>query len=510
MNGHIIKGADFAAEHGTETFDFVIIGSGAAGATAARVLVDTGATVAIVEEGSHVTSSDFTDTAWPALRDLYRGTGAQVARGRGTIGVVQGRCLGGSTIVNSAIAWRMPGHVWQTWEAEYGLAEALPYAEIEHRWEQIDRELSVQPTAPEIWGGNNVLLDRAAKAIGVAAGPTSRYTARCLGSARCQLGCPNRAKRSMAETYLPYAVEGGATIITDARAERVLSHGSRASGVSIRMGERRASDRRGRRLTIHARKGVVVAASAVQTPGILFRSGVRSPHLGRHFQAHPGALVAGLFDREVNIWDGATQGYNVYQYLDDARCKIETLSLPPEILFARLPGVGSRWLGEIAHSNYLATFAVVLRAHAQGIVRGRRWLGGTDIRYVLESRDVSNLRKGLRFACELLFAAGAREVLTGVHGLPERLTSPDQLPWIEAGPADPACYSLTTSHLFGTARMSPDPAGGVVDADFAAHRLPGLYVVDSSVFPTNLGVNPQHTIMAIAMYGAERIAEINS
>ncbi|HUF67127.1 MAG TPA: GMC family oxidoreductase [Longimicrobiales bacterium] len=510
MIGQIIHGADFAAEHGTETFDFVIIGSGAAGATAARVLVDTGATVAIVEEGSQVTSSDFTDTVWPALRDLYRGTGAQVTRGRGAMGVVQGRCLGGSTVVNSAIAWRMPETVWQSWETEYGLAEALPYAEIVQRWAQIDRELSVQPTAPEVWGGNNVLLEKAAKVLGVLAGPTSRYTAGCLGSARCQLGCPNRAKRSMAETYLPYAVESGATIITNARAERVLSDRSRASGVLIRASERRESGRRGRTLTIHARKGVVVAASAVQTPGILARSGLRSPHLGKHFQAHPGALVAGVFDREVSIWNGATQGYNVYQYLDDARCKIETLSLPPEILFARLPGVGSRWLEEIAHSNYLATLAIVLRAHAEGAVRERRWFGGTDIRYDLESRDISNLRKGLRFACELLFAAGAREVLTGVHGLPERLTSPDQLRSIEAGPDDAACYSLTTSHLFGTARMSPDPAGGVVDADFAAHRLPGLYVVDSSVFPTNLGVNPQHTIMAIAMYGAERIAEMNS
>jgi choline dehydrogenase-like flavoprotein len=40
-----------------------------------------------------------------------------------------------------------------------------------------------------------------------------------------------------------------------------------------------------------------------------------------------------------------------------------------------------------------------------------------------------------------------------------------------------------------------------------AHDLPGLYVTDSSVFPTNLGVNPQHSICAVSWLAAERIAE---
>jgi choline dehydrogenase-like flavoprotein len=507
MIGQILDGARFSREHRSGDFDYIVVGSGAAGATAARVLIDTGATVAVVEEGSHVTNREFGDAVWPALRDLYRDSGAQVAHGRGVIRVMQGRCLGGSTVVNSAIAWRMPETVWQSWAAEYGLREALPYAEIARRWEQIERDLSVQPTAPEIWGQNNALLDKAARMTGALAGPTYRFAAGCQGSARCQLGCPSRAKRSMAEAYLPYAVERGATVITDARVERVLINRSRASGVSIRAREPGRPGRHGASLTISARKGVVIAASAIQTPGILARSGLRSAHLGRHFQAHPGLLVAGVFDQTVNVWHGATQGYNVYQHLDDFRFKVEALSLPPEALFAQLPGIGAQWLHEIARSNHLATWGIVLRANAEGTVRERRWLGGTDIRYDLEPQDVVNLRTGLRFAAELLFAAGAKEVITGVHGLPERLTSPDQLQLIQAGPDDPACYSLTMSHLFGTARMSTDPACGVVGPDFAVHGVPGLFVVDSSLFPTNIGVNPQHSIMAIAMHGAQRIAE---
>jgi choline dehydrogenase-like flavoprotein len=54
--------------------------------------------------------------------------------------------------------------------------------------------------------------------------------------------------------------------------------------------------------------------------------------------------------------------------------------------------------------------------------------------------------------------------------------------------------------------MGPDPRASVVGPDFQSHEVADLYVVDSSVFPTNLGVNPQHSIMAMSRLAATRIA----
>jgi choline dehydrogenase-like flavoprotein len=153
----------------------------------------------------------------------------------------------------------------------------------------------------------------------------------------------------------------------------------------------------------------------------------------------------------------------------------------------------------------MAVWAVDLRAHAEGTVRdGRR---GTSVRFVPERRDVANLRQALRFTADLFFAAGAREVLPGVHGLPERLVRPEQTTLIESAPDDPRAYSFALTHLFGTARMSARPQDGVVGTDFAVHGTRNLYVVDSSIFPTNIGVNPQLAIMGIAMLAAERIRD---
>ena len=103
-----------------------------------------------------------------------------------------------------------------------------------------------------------------------------------------------------------------------------------------------------------------------------------------------------------------------------------------------------------------------------------------------------------------MFAAGAREVVCAVHGWPRRL-GPGQSSLIDEVGSDAAAFPLAISHLFGTTRMSPRPDAGVVGPDFRVHGTENLYVVDSSVFPTNLGVNPQLAIMALARIAAGRI-----
>lgn len=478
--------------HTSEEFDYVIVGSGAAGASAARVLADTGARVVVVEEGPAVETSEFGDRAFPAFRSLYRDMGAQVARGRTFIPILQGCCLGGSTVVNSGISWRMPDDVWEPWETDHGLGAALPLAELHRHWDRIERELGVGPTPPAVWGENNRLMDAARVARRLAGGPTRRNVVGCRGSARCQLGCSSGSKQSMLVSYLPYARERGTELRTQARVDQVLWNDDRAIGV------------RGRGFTIRAARAVIIAASAIQTPGLLARSGVRSAHLGRHLQGHPGTPLTGLFDHEVNMWTGATQGYEIDEYRRHGRFKVETVSLPPETFLATLPGIGRHWVAAMTQASRAASWAVALRAYAHGQVREGRF--GTTIYFDLERRDIENLRRGLRVTAELLFVAGAREVITGVRGLPERITTADQARLFDQGPLDPAAYVLSMSHLFGTARMSLRPGDGVVGPDFAVHGRRGLYVIDSSVFPTNLGVNPQLTIMAVAMHAAERLA----
>src|SRR5439155_17859325 len=154
----------------------------------------------------------------------------------------------------------------------------------------------------------------------------------------------------------------------------------------------------------------------------------------------------------------------------------------------RLPGLGANLLEELSNYGQVAQWGVQVRARAHGTVR-RGLTGRTVIRYDPTDEDVRLLKRGVKILSEMLLAAGARELLPGVHGLPDRTASMDDIRKIDALPDDPRLFHCIASHLFGTATMGADPATSVVGPDCQAHELPGLYVTDSSVFPTNLGVN---------------------
>jgi choline dehydrogenase-like flavoprotein len=488
----------------SETYDYVIVGSGASGATAARVLAESGASVAILEEGPAVWTNQFSNLTANTFQRLLREQGAQVALGRSMMTILQGRCLGGSTVINAGICWRIPDDVWEPWNSVFGLGEALPLDQLHTHWDQIESELSVESTPPELWGNNNRLMDEARGKLGLAGAPIRRNADGCQGSGRCFNGCPHGAKQSMLVSYLPYAAERGANLITSARVDRVLTKNRRAVGVRGYFHDP-YTHRNLAPFTVFVRKAVLVGASAIQTPLLLARSGVRSPHLGKHLQGHPGIPMVGIFDAPVNMWFGATQGYDIFEHRTDGKFKIETISLPPELLFAQMYGVGQEWVQQMAQAENAAVWAVHLRAETQGLVT--QGLLGPAVYFELTQADIAHLRVAMGLLAELFFVAGARYVLPGIFGVPAQLDSPDQKRLIEEGPCDPASYNFTISHMFGTARMSVRPADGVVGPDFAVHGLENLYVIDSSVFPTNLGVNPQIAIMGIAMHAARQIGE---
>jgi choline dehydrogenase-like flavoprotein len=148
-------------------------------------------------------------------------------------------------------------------------------------------------------------------------------------------------------------------------------------------------------------------------------------------------------------------------------------------------------------------WVAAVRAESAGTVK-RGLFGRTIVDYQLDRADMIKFRKGLATVARLHLAAGARCVIPGIYGLPYQL-GPDDVGKMDEAPLDPRAYIAILSHLFGGCPMSRDPRQGVVDGEGKVHGLEGLYVVDASAIPTTIGVNPQHTIMALASAWAERL-----
>jgi choline dehydrogenase-like flavoprotein len=507
MSGAILQLPDVRARTSVEdAADVVIIGSGAAGATAARVLVEAGLDVAMVEEGPQIPTEALRSDMYTTFKRSWREMGLQVAKGRAYTPVLQGCCVGGTTAINGAIMHRLPPEIHALWQRGYGVTDMLDQRSLERAFEQLEKELAIGPTPEAVLGENSRLMRAGVERLGIEGNRIRRNVAGCQGSAHCNQGCPTERRQSMNVSYVPRAVRGGARVYATCRAERLIVRSGRAAGVRGRFFDP-VSHERGPKLVLHARHAVVLAASAIQSPLFLAhnRVGTGSGAVGQRLQAHPGTGVVGVFEKPVRLWSGATQGYESTHYWQE-RMKFETVSMPLELAAARLPGLGPELMRELAGYPQIAIWGAQVRTRAHGRVQTGP-LGGVAIKYDMTNEDVRTLKLGVRRLVELMFAAGAREVMPGVHGLPDRIQNPDAMAGLEALPDDPRLFHCIAAHLFGTAVMGKSSFSSVVGPDLQAHDVPGLYVTDSSVFPTNLGVNPQLAICAVSWVACERIAE---
>lgn len=461
--------------------DYVIIGSGAAGGTAAQFLSETGFSVIILEEGPWIRTHQFGVDVFPGMKTLFRDLGGQMANGRAPFPLIQGRCVGGSTTVNSAIAWRAPEYVIDRW----GLSSITNKA-LEEHFDALDKALTVKPVDDQALGHHNSLFGKAAEKLGFASQRIRRYDSGCEGSASCLTGCRSGKKMAMNITFIPQSLHRGAKIYTSSRVTKITAN--RVVHAN--------------NLKISAKRGVILAASALQTPGILLRSKIRLRALGKHLQVHPGSSIIGRFDHDILMQSGATQGYNSTHFVESHGFKMEALSMPPEMIAMRLPFVGHNLTDYLKDHKKVLNWATIIKAKAEGQVRSI--FGREFITYTPAPADMMAMRDGYKKLSEMMFSVGALEVLPHVHGMPV-LKSADDLKFWDTASIDPRDYSMMGSHFFGTTRMGPDPSNSVVDLNFQVHGHPGIYVLDSSVFPTNLGVNPQHAIMAIARLGASQL-----
>ena len=171
----------------------VVVGSGAGGATAAAELAEAGVDVIMLEEGGYHPTESFTAGTGRALRTLYRDGGGGMAIGRPSVLYAEGRCVGGSTVVNGGMSWRTPARVLQRWAEQEGL-RAIGERDLAPYFEVIESRLSVGPQDPETVGRDSALFRDAARARGWDVVPNRRNQRHCAGTNSCSSGCPTGAK----------------------------------------------------------------------------------------------------------------------------------------------------------------------------------------------------------------------------------------------------------------------------------------------------------------------------
>ena len=486
-----------------EEVDVCIIGSGAGGAVLAKELSEGGRSVVVMEEGGYFQKEDFKGSALELMIELYRDAGVSAAIGRPSIPVALGKCIGGGTVINGGTSFRTPDKVLKRWQMEYGIHHISPEQMLPH-FEKVEKALKVERLDEKILGGNNLALKRGTEALGYQGAPVQRNSGGKLCRAVCAFGCPDDVKQAMHITYIPWASEKGAKIYSRCRAERILSSGGRVTGV---MGVFLDDHGMERKLKIEVTSGIViVAAGGMHSPALLLANKLcnKTGQVGKHFMVHPCSKVTALFEEEINGWQDEIQGYHVKDFMDEGILIMPAFT-PPELVALSLPGWGVEKEELMLQYNHLA----LIGALVSDTTRGRIWKGlrGEPLAtYFIDRQGVEKCVRGIALCCEIMFAAGAKKVFPAIPHLPV-IENPGDIRKLFELKIWASDLELVSLHAMGSCRMGENPKNSVVDSFGESHEIKNLFVCDSSILPSPLGVNPQITNFALADRTAQYILD---
>jgi choline dehydrogenase-like flavoprotein len=495
--------------------DVAIIGSGAGGGTTAEILSAAGYKVLLIEEGPLKTSSDFKMLEAQAYASLYQEGIGRMSKD-GAITILQGRAVGGTTLINWTSSFRTPEPTLEHWAKEHDIKGHSP-AEMAPWFEKMEQRLGIAP-----WmmppNANNDVIKNGCEKLGYSWHVIPRNVRGCWNLGYCGMGCPTNAKQSMLVTTIPATLEKGGELLYLARAERLSIKDDKVTGLQCVAMDARCVAPTGRSITVKARH-YVLAGGGINSPALLLRSRAPDPHerLGKRTFLHLVNMSAGHFDEVINPFYGAPQSIysDHFQWQDGTTgkmsYKLEVPPLHPTLASTLFGGFGSDnalRMEQLPHTH--AMLALLRDGFHPDSPGGSVELRGDDtpvLDYQVSPYAWDGLLRAFHSMAEIQFAGGAKEVMPlhsdarYVKNLAEARTLIDGLS------LELYRTRLGSAHVMGGCAMGENAKNAVCDSLGRHHQLGNLSIHDGSLFPTSIGANPQLSVYGLTAQLATSLAE---
>ncbi|MFQ3172109.1 MAG: choline dehydrogenase-like flavoprotein [Oleispira sp.] len=512
-NGWLTLNAGDYTEDTTLEADVAIIGTGAGGGTTAEILAKAGLKVILIEEGPLKSSNDFNMDERQAYKDLYQENAGRMNKD-GSMSILQGRCVGGTTVINWTSSFRTPEPTLQYWADNFDTKGASK-EEMAPWFDKMEERLNIS-----LWAlpanENNAVLSRGADKLGVPWQIIPRNVKGCWDLGFCGMGCPTNAKQSMLVTTIPSAMDDGSQLLYSARAERLIMDNDKVTGIEVTALDKGYRPT-GVKLTVKATT-VVLAAGGINGPAMMLRSGAPDPKglIGKRTFLHPTSFSFASFEQDINAYYGAPQSlYSDHFQWDSVSgpvgYKLEVPPLHPGLTSVLLMGHGEEQFDEINKLPNLNSMISLLRDGFHDDSEGGSIELASDGSAIVDYPINDYLWEGMKRShltmSELQFAAGAKAVR------PAHTEAKWETSWEDSKAAiNKLSYSASralvgSAHVMGGMAMGENLDRCVVDSNGKYHYLDNLYVIDGSVFPTSIGANPQLSIYGMACKQATKLAE---
>lgn len=423
--------------------DFVIVGSGAGGATLARELAKNGKDVAIVEWGKDNPpyGSKFVNPLRFFGGFKHKSKAILQSSGEPRMDIVRCITTGGSTMAYGGVSWDPPYELFLKYNIE-----------LEQYVEEIKKEICIMPLKENQLGEGAKKIKKSADALGYDWNFLDRFFANPRNFRQCSyLFGDKTGARWDARMWALEAVSNGAELLNESFCEQLLIKDGKATGILL-------TDKNNKKITLAADK-VILAAGGIGSPKLLKQAGIDA---GKDIFVDPYFLAIGYLDKEFAKPEVTRQAGVL---LKDQGLSLGDSALPVQAY--RRIAMKNKKLGKIFSQKKALSLLVEIDDSLNGSVDS-----DYEIKKSLTKEDFEKLEKGKVIARKILENAGAKDIwFTDVAGV----------------------------HPGGTCKI-----GEVVDSDLKTD-IEGLYVCDASVLPESMAIPPALTIMSLAKRLAEHI-----
>jgi cholesterol oxidase len=525
-----------------KSFDYVIIGSGFGGSVAAMRLSEKGYSVLVLEKGKRFEDEDFPKSnhsfwkyVWmPALRCFGI---LQISILKGVM-VLHGAGVGGGSLGYANVLETPPDETFATpaWNEPLAWGEVL-----KPHFSTARNMLGVAPN-PRLWKGDEAMRAIAAECgnestfrpteVGIffgeeevtvpdpyfdGSGPARTGCRHCGG---CMVGCRYNAKNTLPKNYLYFAEQHGAEIWAECAVNLIRPTKNGDSGYEITY-SKSTDFLGGRKHRVFGRQ-VIIAAGVLGTMKLLLdcRDHYKSlPQLSRHLgektRTNSEALLGSVARSEDVDYSKGIAIPSIFKA--DEVTRIEPVRYPAGSDLMKLLQAPLISHGDSIPVRLVKSIGWLIR-HPLDFLRvmvKSNWAKRATIILVMQNVD-NSMRIRLGRSVLTLFRRGLVAEPYSGHSIHARVNTGHDITrsyasksgGVPLGSLGENLLNLpTTAHILGGCPMGVNAEEGVVDKNFAVHNYPGMYVMDASVMPSNLGVNPSLTITALAEYGMSKIPQ---
>ncbi|MBM0745365.1 gluconate 2-dehydrogenase subunit 3 family protein (plasmid) [Phormidium sp. CLA17] len=500
--------------------DAVVVGTGAGGAPLLARLAQAGLSVVALEAGEFWNPAQDFATDERSQSKLFW-TDERLSAGEDAIAFGNnnsGIGVGGSTLHYTAYVPRpQPDDFHLHRDFGVGIDWCLSYADLQPYYEEVEGFLGVSGASPYPWepdrapyplpplplNGAAQLMQRGCQALGIRTAPAANaalsapyfqpgvgWRSACTNRGFCQVGCSVGAKASMDVTFIPLALQHGAEVRSRCFVTRLETDasGQITAVVYVQEGQEKRQPCR----------SLFLCAGAIETPRLLLLNSLAnsSGQVGRNFMAHPGVQVWGQFPEDIRPYKGIPGGL-----ISEDTHRPQDADFAGGYLLQSIGVMPVTYASQLARGSGL--WGDRLRSHMFGYnhTAGINILGEC-LPYEYNYLELSDEKddRGLPKP-RVHFTNGENERRMNAHA--EALMR--QI-WSAAGAESLWTFSRN-AHTIGTCRMGTDPTQAVVDPDGRSFDVPNLYIMDNSIFPSALSVNPALTLMALSLRVADRFLQ---